>query len=105
LEAWVGDGEILGQVDIWQRLKLERRFGQLRGVLVNLIGKQKVPQFHRTVAAPTAFAIDQHRHGLRTWNANIQVAKATGVFPRSRANCIHRFGRCDHWDHCNLGED
>jgi hypothetical protein len=105
LEGWAGDGEILGQIDIWQRLKLERRFGPLRGVLVNLIGKQKVPQFHRTVAAPTAFAIDQHRQGLRTWNASIQVAKATGVFPRARANCIHRFGRCQWWDHCNLGED
>lgn len=105
LEGWVGDGEILGQIDIWERLHLEKRFGPLRGVLVNLIGKQKTPEFHRTVAAPTAFAIDQHRADLRTWNASIQLAKATGVFPRTRANCIHRFGRCGHWDHCNHGDD
>jgi hypothetical protein len=105
LEGWVGDGEILGQIDIWQRLKLDRRFGPLRGVLINLIGKQKLPEFHRTVAAPTAFAIDQHRRDLYQWNAKIQLAKASKVFERSRANCIHRFGRCQWWDHCNLGED
>jgi hypothetical protein len=105
LEAWPGDGEILGQINAWQRLHLDKRFGPLRGVLVNLIGKQKMPEFHRTIAAPTSFAIEQHRADLRQTNAEIQLAKTTGVFPRSRANCIHRFGRCQFWDHCNLGED
>lgn len=105
IEGWLGDGEILGQVDLWDRLHLDRRFGKLRGVLVNLIGKQKVPEFHRTLAAPSTFAIDQHRKDLRYWNAEIQGAVATGVFPRSRANCIHRYGRCEWWDHCNLGEE
>jgi hypothetical protein len=105
LEAWPGDGEILGQVALWDRLKLERKFGKLRGVLVNLIGKQKTPEFHRTLAAPTAFAIEQHLSDLKQTNAEIQLAKASGVFPRSRANCIGRFGRCGFWGSCNLGED
>ena len=105
LEAWPGDGEILGQVALWDRLKLERKFGKLRGVLVNLIGKQKTPEFHRTLAAPTAFAIEQHLSDLKQSNAEIQLAKASGVFPRSRANCIGRFGRCGFWGSCNLGED
>jgi hypothetical protein len=105
LEAWPGDGEILGQISSWEKLHLERRFGQLRGVLVNLIGKQRSPEFHRTIAAPTSFAIDQHRRDLKTTNAEIQVAIASGNWPRSRANCLHRFGRCQFWDHCNLGDD
>jgi hypothetical protein len=105
LEAWPGDGEILGQINAWERLHLEKRFGSLRGVLVNLIGKQKMPEFHRTIAAPTSFAIEQHRRDLKNTNAEIQVAIASNNWPRSRANCIHRFGRCAHWDHCNLGDD
>lgn len=104
LDGWLGDGEILGQVDLWDRLKLDRRFGPLRGVLINLLGKQKTPEFHRTLAAPSTFAIDQHRRDLRYWNAEIQSAIATDTFPRSRANCIHRYGRCSLWDRCNLGE-
>lgn len=105
IEGWLGDGEILGQVDLWERLHLDRRYGKLRGVLVNLLGKQKVPQYHRTLAAPSAFAIEQHRKDLRHWNAEIKLATVTGVFPRSRGNCIHRYGRCENWDHCNLGEE
>ncbi len=105
LEGWHGDGEILGQVDLWDRLHLERRFGPLRGVIVNLLGKQKEPKFHRTIVAPTSFTIDQHRNDLRNWNGRIQLAKAINDFPRSRNNCIGRYGKCSLWEHCNKGED
>lgn len=104
LEGWHGDGEVLGQVLHWERLHLDRRFGPLRGVMVNLIGKHKEPQFHRTIVAPTGFTIEQHRTDLRNWNGKIQLAKAINDFPRSRNNCIRGFMRCEHWDFCNSGE-
>lgn len=104
LEAWHGDGEVLGQVLHWDRLHLDRRFGRLRGVIVNLLGKQKEPQLHRTLVAPTAFTIEQHREDLRNWNGKINYAKAMNDFPRSRNNCIRGFMRCEFWDHCNSGE-
>lgn len=104
IEGWLGDGEILGQVDTWERLHLDKRFGPLRGVIINLLGKQKTPEFSRVLAAPSAFAIEQHRRDLRHWNAEIQLANATNTFPRSRANCISRYGFCGFWNHCNLGE-
>ena len=106
LEGWANDGEILGQVDLWDRLHLDKRFGPLRGVMVNLLGKQKVPLFHRTLVAPSALTIDSHRSDLRNWNAQIQHAKAINDFPRSRNNCINRYGRCGFWDHCvRAGEE
>jgi len=105
LEAWPGDGEILGQVDLWDRLHLDKRFGPLRGVVINLLGKQKTPEFHRTIVSPTAFTIEQHRDDLRNWNAKIALAKAIDDFPRSRNNCIGRYGRCELWDHCNSGSN
>lgn len=104
LDGWHGDGEVLGQVLHWERLHLDKKFGPLRGVVVNLLGKQKEPQFHRTIVAPTAFTTEQHREDLRNWNGKIQHAKAINDFPRSRNNCIRGFMRCELWDHCNSGE-
>jgi hypothetical protein len=100
LEGWVQDGEVLGQIDLWDRLHLSKRFGPLRGVMVNLIGKQKVAEFHRTLVAPTAFLLDQHRSDLKRWNGLIQLARSFDTFPRARNNCIRGFSRCSLWDHC-----
>jgi hypothetical protein len=104
LEGWHGDGEVLGQVLTWERLHLEKKFGPLRGVMVNIIGKQKEPQFHRTIVSPTAFTLVQHAADLKNWNGKIAHAKAINDFPRSRNNCIRGFSRCEFWDHCNGGE-
>lgn len=103
LDGWANDGEILGQVALWKRLGLDKRFGELQGVIVNILGKQKEPRFHRTIVAPTSFLIDQHLEDLRQWEGLIQHACATRIFPRARANCIHRHGRCDMWEHCVTG--
>jgi hypothetical protein len=104
LEGWHGNGEILGQVMLWERLGLDRRYGPLRGVVANLLGKQKSPEFHRTIVAPTSFTVKQHADDLKRWNGAIAVAKATNNFPHSRNNCIHGYMRCDLWSHCNSGE-
>jgi len=100
LEGWVNDGEVIGQVALWKRLKLDHRFGKLQGVIVNLLGKQKYPQYHRTLVSPESWQIEQHREDLRRWSGLIQLAKSADSFPRARNGCIGRYGRCDHWDHC-----
>lgn len=104
LTAWSGDGEILGQVALWDRLGLDHRFGPLAGVVVNLLGKHKEPLFHRTLVSPTTFQIESHLQDLKRWEGLIQLSRSNGIYPRARANCVHRYGRCDHWDHC-AGED
>jgi hypothetical protein len=104
LEGWSNDGEVLGQVDLWDRLHLDRRYGTLRGVIINLLGKQKVAEYHRTIVSPSAWQIEQHRNDLRRWNGLIQLAKSSDSFPRARNSCIGRFGRCAHFEHCSTGE-
>jgi len=105
LEGWANDGEILGEVALWKHLGLDRRFGPLQGVLVNLLGKQKDPQYHRTLVAPTSWKIQQHLRDLTRWEGLIQLARSTRSFPRARQGCIGRYGRCDYWDHCLTEED
>jgi hypothetical protein len=102
---WANDGEVIGQVMLWKRLRLDLRYGELKGVIVNILGKQKEPKMHRVIVSPSMWQVDQHVSDLKQNEAEIQVAKATGRFPRSRASCIHRYGLCDLYDHCCTTED
>jgi hypothetical protein len=104
LDGWANDGEVLGQVMLWKRLGLDYRFGKLKGVIVNILGKQKEPRFHRTTVAPESWQIDQHREDLKRCEGLINLAAALNTYPRSRAGCITRYGRCDHYDHCAGGK-
>ncbi len=104
LEGWANDGEVLGQVMLWQRLGLDKRFGELKGVMVNLLGKQKEPKFHRTLVAPSTWQVEQHKKDLPRWDALISLCRSANNFPRARAGCIGRYGRCDSYDHCHSGE-
>lgn len=105
LDGWPNDGEVIGQVALWKRLGLDLRFGKLQGVIVNILGKHKVPQFHRTTVSPESWQIEAHLDDLRRWEGLIQLSVSTNSFPRARNGCLNRFGRCDYFDHCATGED
>lgn len=103
LDGWANDGEVIGEAALWKTLGLDKRFGPLRGVIVNILGKQQEPKFHRTTIAPESFLVQAHLDDLRRWDGLLALCKATNNWPRSRANCINRFGRCDWWEHCTTG--
>jgi len=105
LDGWANDGEVIGQIMLWKRLGLDKRFGPLRGVIVNILGKQKEPKFHRTIVAPSSWQIEQHARDLERWDGLIALARSTDSFPRSRKSCIGRYGRCERWYECIGGED
>lgn len=100
LNGWANDGEVLGQMMLWKRLGLDKRFGELKGTIVNILGRQKDPQFHRTYVAAETWQDHQHASDLKKWEAQIHLAVVSGSFARSRANCINRYGKCDLFDHC-----
>jgi hypothetical protein len=100
LEGWRNDGEILGQIMIWKRAKLDKKYGKLRGTIVNIVGKQKVIQFHRTIVPAQKWHVTQHMEDLKMWSALQQMYAATGFWPKARANCVTKFGLCNFFDHC-----
>lgn len=100
LEGWANDGEVIGQVMHWQDLGFDKFYGPLKGVIVNILGKQKEPKFHRTLVAPETWMTDAHRDDLRRQDGLIQLSRSTGSWPRSRNNCIGRYGRCQFWTEC-----
>lgn len=100
LEGWACDGEVLGQAALWSRLGLDKRFGELKGVMVNILGKHKEPKFHRTIVSPSTLQIQSHLDDLKRWDAIMGIAKSTNSFPRARQGCISKYGRCTEFDHC-----
>lgn len=100
LTQWRNDGELIGQWELYEKLKLEKRFGPLQGLCANLIGKQKDPKFERSWIRPSDALLRDHKKSTAIWSARLDLAKACNDFPRARANCVTRFGLCDQFDHC-----
>ncbi len=105
LNSWQNDGEVIGQAMLWKRLGFDKRFGPLKGTIMNLLGKQKEPRFHRTFVSPDAWRIKSHERDLKRHEGLLQLAISKDDFPRSRGNCISRFGRCDLYEHCAGSDD
>lgn len=100
LEGWWNDGEILGQIAIWSRGGLNKRYGKLRGVIVNICGKQQIPKFHRVVIPAQVWHVRQHLDDLRYWRTMINLCEVTGTWPRARQNCVTKFGMCEFFRYC-----
>ncbi len=101
LYGWANDGEVLGEAALYKALGLEKRYGELQGIIVNILGKQpKNPQQHRTIVRPLQWQLDHHLADLDHWENLIQLSISTRRFPRSRSGCVGRYGMCDLFDHC-----
>lgn len=106
LNQWRNDGELLGQWELYEKLKLEKRFGPLAGLCANIIGKQKEPKFERVFVNPTRALLRDHRRSVAVWSAMIDYAKTTGTFPRARGMCSAKGVLCENFEHCSLsGEE
>lgn len=104
VDAWRGDGEIIGQIAIYQgNRKYARKWGKLQGVVMNLCSKETVPKFKRQVIPPQAWQTDAHLQDLSQWGALETFYKASNFWPRARAGCIGRYGKCALFDHCADG--
>jgi hypothetical protein len=100
LDGWRSDGEILGQIMIWKRAKLDKKYGKLRGTIVNLVSKTQIVQFHRTIVPAQVWHVKQHMEDLKFWSALQRMCDATGVWPRTRNSCVGRWGMCSMFDSC-----
>jgi len=99
-EGWHLDGEIIGQCNIYKKARLLRKFGPLQGVIVNVIVKTKVPQFHREIVTPPTKSTRRQAKDLKVFRATKAVYEANNYWPRSLASCVGRYGFCEFWDEC-----
>jgi hypothetical protein len=104
LQGWHNDGEILGQIMVWKQAKLDKKYGKLRGTIVNIVGKQKKPQFERVIVPAQAWHVREHTQDLQLWNLYQQLCRTTDNWPKARNNCISKYGMCDLFTHCSTND-
>lgn len=104
LEGWHNDGEVLGQIMVWKQAKLDKKYGKLRGTIVNIVGKQKVPQFQRIIVPAQRWHVSDHDGDLKMWAALQELYRATGTWPKARNNCVGRYGMCQLFQHCSSNQ-
>lgn len=99
-EGWHLDGEVVGQIHLWERAGLHELFGPLEGVVVNIVTKTKVPQFHREVVAPFRNLVAGQARALDYWDAQMRMCQSTGYWPKALASCRNRYGLCEYFQIC-----
>lgn len=100
LDGWALEGEILGELAFWKPSGCEKKFGKLRGVLINVLGKQRSPQFHRTFVTPVEAHMKFHLENL-AWLKKLKLrCEKRQEWPQFMSNCVGRYGRCDAYDFC-----
>jgi len=101
-EGWRGDGQIIGEWDLYHLLRYDRRWGAARGICVNLIMRQKSPVIDRLWVVPSKVVVKDQQRATAYWTAQMAMAKSTGYYPRSRAACITRSGGlCEEYERCS----
>lgn len=101
MNRWKNDGQIFGEVDLYSKLKYEKIWGPLRGACINLIIKTQNPSYRRVWVFPSKNTLRSHNYDRAIWVADMAMAAATGLYPRSRASCVTEYqGLCELHDHC-----
>lgn len=100
LDGWDLDGEILGEMALWTRGGAQRTFGKLTGLCVNILGKQKIPMFHRTFISPLSVRTKGHMKNLDYLAKLMKDCEMKRRWPQFSTGCVGRYGKCDYWTHC-----
>jgi hypothetical protein len=98
MDYWIHTGEVNGQMLCWSGL--DKKFGELRGSIINIIGKQKDQKFHRTPIPVQDHLTERFRDDIKYWKSQIKEHEQLKTWPRAEANCIGRYGPCDHYLKC-----
>lgn len=102
-DGWDMDGEIRGELALWDRCDNLRQYGKLSGLVINLISREKKPKAKRTLIVSTDFAMKHHLQTLDEWTQIEDIYKARGVWPQAMSNCVNKYGRCQFFNYCRNG--
>lgn len=105
IEGWKMDGEVLGQLAIWEAAGLDKIFGPLVAIVVDVVSKGKIPDVRRILLPPKMPAVQRHRQWVKHTQAEIAMWRATGIYPQRFASCFGRYGLCPQWTNCVTKEE
>jgi hypothetical protein len=105
VKQWDNDGQVLTghHAALYGDLLVEfpELADQYRGIIINIIGKQKIKQkFERIFCLPDAEKLQRFAEELQYWDALISMSKATGVYTRQRVSCSGKYSLCSLFSEC-----
>lgn len=103
-QCWDHHGEILGQQWLYEQLGLEEKYGPLSGTIINLVGRQKNPEYLRLF-------IPVKRRNINWFEENVIDGVVKGTLPmtleyggylwlKENTACTAHFGICPHYSKC-----
>lgn len=97
------DMQILGQVWCFQNCVDTAAYPPLRGVVVNIESKHKMPRFERVQVCPSRDHLEAFETSMRQWT-QLEHVFASMQWPRALGNCTggaRYFSTCDYFDVCH----
>lgn len=105
LTGWFLDGEILGEILNWNASGCDRLFGPLKGVIVDIVAKTKIPKLHQVIVGADLPTVADHERWLRYTQGEVAMWEASGAYPKRFAQCFDKWGMCGNWHACAQRED
>lgn len=104
MDAWFLDGEVLGEMYGWEISGLDRLFGQLAGVVINIAFKSRPPRYRRLQVVVPEAVKRAYRRDRAHFNNERRRMRASGYWPRKLQGCLSRYGDlCALFPHCRDG--
>lgn len=97
------DLQVLGQKWLWDHCVATKKYGDLKGVIVNIVSKQKEPRCVRVPVSPSADHLSEFENMMRTMPERKAWAERNG-YPKSLGHCAgyaRGYSRCDYYDLCH----
>lgn len=103
IEGWYLDGEIVGEVYSWQLSGLDKVYGPLAGVLINLLFKTNPPKFRRLEVPISREVVEWYARDRAHWSSVRDHYRKIGYWPRELTGCFNYNRFCDFRAHCRDG--
>jgi hypothetical protein len=103
IEGWYLDGEIIGECYSWRLSGLDKVFGPLMGVIVNLGIKARPPTFRRLEVPIPESVMQDYIRDRAHWGAVREHYRKIGYWPRKLQGCKGPMGKddlCAYRLHC-----
>ena len=99
-EGWFLDGEILGQLLLWEASGMAKLFGPLAGLLVDIVTKEKVAKYERVFVSKNPATVNAYERGIQYQNAEFALWQATSFYPRRLVSCWSYGRKCGLYEEC-----
>ena len=109
-KGYTMDGQLHTQVLVWKKSGLERKYGPVREILMNILVKTKTPQHYRAWVHVSDGDVREFWRATKPWVEELYLRLARdknkkSQWPKNYAACQGRYGLCQFFNECEADGD